>query len=185
MQKEYTEIELAALTSKGDKNACKELYMRYAARLYALCCRYSDDDEDARDLMHDAMIKAMGSLDRFKYRGEGSLYAWLKRMAINMAIDRMRKSKLRRISIDDAPEADIPEPTEEEALKLPREVMLGMISRLSDERRTVFNLYCIEGCSHKEIAELLGISEKGSASVLAKARNQLKKEITEYVTRHE
>ena len=73
-----------------------------------------------------------------------------------------------------------PEPTDEEVEKIPQEKLLEWISKLPELRRTVFNLYCIDGYSHKEIGKLLGISEKGSAGVLAKARKQLKEEIRKY-----
>lgn len=76
---------------------------------------------------------------------------------------------------------DIAEPTEEEILAIPQEKMLEWISQLPELRRAVFNLYCIDGYSHKEIAKLLGISEKGSAGVLAKARKQLKQKIFQYI----
>lgn len=73
------------------------------------------------------------------------------------------------------------EPTEEEIITIPQEKLLEWISRLPDLRRAVFNMYCIDGYSHKEIAHLLKITEKGSAGVLAKARKQLKKEINNYL----
>lgn len=75
----------------------------------------------------------------------------------------------------------MPEPTEEEMAGVPQEKLLEWISRLPRVRRAVFNLYCIDGYSHKEIAGMLGISEKGSAGVLAKARKQLKEDIRRYM----
>ena len=75
----------------------------------------------------------------------------------------------------------IPEPTEEETVAVPKEKMREWIYELPDLRRTVFNLYCIDGYSHKEIALMLGISETGSSSILAKARKQLKEKIQQYI----
>ena len=76
---------------------------------------------------------------------------------------------------------DIPEPTEEETVAVPKEKMREWIYELPDLRRTVFNLYCIDGYSHKEISQMLGISETGSTSILAKARKQLKDKIIQYL----
>jgi RNA polymerase sigma-70 factor (ECF subfamily) len=76
---------------------------------------------------------------------------------------------------------NIPEPTEEEMITIPKEKLRDWIAELPDLRRTVFNLYCIDGYSHKEIGEMLGISETGSSSILAKARKQLKGMINEYL----
>ena len=71
--------------------ARKVLYNRYAARLYPLCCRYTKDSDAGKDLLHDALIKAFDKIGGFNYRGEGSLYAWLRKIAVNMAIERIRK----------------------------------------------------------------------------------------------
>ena len=80
---------------------------------------------------------------------------------------------------------DIPEPTEEETVAVPKEKMREWIYELPDMRRTVFNLYCIDGYSHKEISQMLGISETGSTSILAKARKQLKEKIQKYLQEQE
>lgn len=158
----------------------EELYRRYAAKVNTLCCRYTDSPEDAEDLMHDAIIKALDRISTFTYSGSGSLYAWISRIAINLAVDRIRRRLLRFMPIDLWPRDTIPDPTEEEMEAVPLEKLLEWISSLSDTRRAVFNLYCIDGYSHKDIGKLLGISEKGSAGMLAKARKQLKEQIRRY-----
>ena len=86
-----SERELVALCSKSDRSAFKELYTRYAAKVLALCFRYVNDREEAEDLMHDTMLKVFGAIGRFNYKGEGSLYAWIRRIAVNLSIDRIRK----------------------------------------------------------------------------------------------
>ena len=181
MKENLEEQELARRCSERDDMAISELYMRYAARLLTLCRRYSSDSDDAEDLMQDALIKALDKISTFTYRGKGSLYAWISRIAVNMALSRIRKRKLRVLSLSSDNVPDIPDPGEEEMVKIPQDKMLEMISGLTDVRRAVFNMYCIDGYSHREIAEALGISEKGSASTLAKARGQLKKAIREYL----
>ena len=179
-----TEQELARLCTAGDREAQGELYSLYASRLYALCYRYVADRDDAQDLMHDAMIKAMDSFKSFSFTGEGSLYAWLRRLTVNIVIDRLRQlSKLRLVPLDSTIEPNISEPEEDDVDSITAQVMLDMIAALPDVRRTVFNMYCIDGFSHKDIAAVIGITEKGSASILAKSRAQLKNAINEYLKR--
>ena len=179
-----SEQNLASKCAAKDREAQGELYARYAARLYALCCRYIGTKEEAQDLMHDSMIKAMDSIKSFHYSGEGSLYAWLRRLTVNTAIDRLREmSKLRIVPLDSTMEPDFPEPDEGDVDNIPASVMLQMIAALPEVRRTVFNMYCIDGFSHKEIADAINITEKGSASILAKSRAQLKNAINEYLKR--
>ena len=180
----FSEQHLASKCAVGDREAQGELYERYAARLYAVCCRYIGNKEEAQDLMHDSMIKAMESIQVFRYSGEGSLYAWLRRLTVNTAIDRLRQlSRLRIVPLDQEVGPDFPEPDESEVDNIPASVMLQMVASLPEVRRTVFNMYCIDGFSHKEIAQAIKITEKGSASILAKSRAQLKNAINDYMKR--
>jgi RNA polymerase sigma-70 factor (ECF subfamily) len=179
-----SERDLASRCTDKDREAQGELYARYAARLYAVCCRYVSDREEAQDLMHDSMIKAMDTIRSFTYNGEGSLYAWLKRLTVNTVIDRLREvSKMRMVPLDSTMEPDYPEPDEDEVDNIPASVMLQMVASLPEVRRTVFNMYCIDGFTHREIAQAMNITEKGSASILAKSRAQLKNAINEYLKR--
>lgn len=179
-----TEKELASRCAANDREAQGELYERYAGRLYAVCCRYVGDREEAQDLMHDAMIKAMDTIRSFRYNGDGSLYAWIRRLTVNVVIDRLREtSKMRIVPLDTTMESDFVEPEDEDVDSIPVPVMMDMIASLPDVRRTVFNMYCIDGFSHKEIADAIHITEKGSASILAKSRAQLKNAINEYLKR--
>ncbi|MBR5934866.1 MAG: RNA polymerase sigma factor [Bacteroidaceae bacterium] len=180
-----SEIDLALKCVRKDQKAQGELYTRYAGRLYAVCFRYIGNKEEAQDLMHDAMIKAMDSIRLFHYSGEGSLYAWLRRLTVNVSIDRLReKGKAQIVPLDLTMEPAVSEPQDDEdADNIPAQVMLDMVASLPDVRRTVFNMYCIDGFSHKEIAEAINITEKGSASILAKSRAQLRNAINEYLKR--
>lgn len=181
----FSERELASRCVNKDREAQGELYSQYASKLYALCFRYIGNREEAQDLMHDAMIKAMDSIRLFHYSGEGSLYAWLRRLTVNVSIDRLReKGKALMIPLDMTMESAVSEPQDNDDVdNIPAQVMLDMVAALPDVRRTVFNMYCIDGFSHKEIALTLNITEKGSASILAKARTQLKNAINEYLKR--
>lgn len=161
-----------------------ELYRRYAARIYTLCRRYAGDDE-AEDLMQESLIQALDKIQSFQCKGNGSLYAWICRIAINKALNQIKRRRWTMVSLDFWAYDNIPEPTGEEIDAIPQEKLLEWIAGLSDLRRSVFNLYCIDGYSHKEIGEMLGISEKGSAGVLAKARKQLKQTIHKHLKESE
>ena len=181
MFKELDEAQLAAGCRRGDSGAAEELYRRYAASLFALCRRYTSSLEDAEDLMQESMIKALDKISQFDFKGAGSLYAWISRIAINMALNNIRKKKSQPIAEDQSIMDVVPDPSVDKMESIPQEKLLEMISLLPESRRAVFNLYCIDGYSHKEIGKMLGISEKGSAGILAKARAQLKKEIYRFL----
>ena len=174
--------ELARLCARGDEKARHELYTRYAAYLFALCIRYVGDRELARDLMHDAMIKIFDSVG--KYKPTGSLKSWCGRVAVNMVIDHLRKSRrLETVSIDQTQEK-IPEPQNEEIAKIPKTELMRMVGQLPETKRVIFNLFCVEGYSHKDIAEMLNIKEKTSSSLLFKARAQLAENVRDYIRRN-
>ena len=178
---ELSEQDLAKCCSQRDRQAEDELYRRYAARVYTLCRRYAGDDDEAKDWMQDTLIQALDKIHTFHYTGNGSLYGWISRIAVNKALNQIKRHRWRTVSWDYWSQDTLPEPTEEEMETIPQEKLLEWIARLPDERRAVFNLYCLDGYSHKDIASMLGISEKGSAGVLAKARKQLKEEIRRYL----
>jgi len=178
---ELDEQALARACSQRDRLAEEELYRRYAARVYALCRRYLGDEEEAKDLMLESLVRALDKIGDYHYQGQGSLYAWISRIAVHKTINQIRRRRWRTVSLDFRAGADIPDPTEQEMEAVPTEKLREWITELPEMRRAVFNLYCIEGCSHKEIGKMLGISEKGSTSMLAKARKQLKEKIREYL----
>ena len=179
-----SERSLEVLCARGDPSARKELYLRYAGRLHLVCCRYSDTTEAAKDLLHDAFIKAFDKIGGFRPAGEGSLYAWLRKLTVNLALDRIRRQHISLIPLQDMRSQDLADPPDEEVERIPLPILLEMISSLPPERRAVFNLFCIDGWSHREIARALGISEKGSAAILYQARKQLKEKIYDYLNVH-
>ena len=188
MRKSFlTEQELALGCARSDRDAQAELYTRYAGGLYALCLRYIEDREEARDVMHDAMIKAMDNFKSFRYVGEGSINAWISRIAVNMAIDRLKESsRFRQIPLEQVSGDEIEnalEPDAEYVRSVPDDVLDEIIASLSPVKRTVFNMYCIDGFSHKEIAGKLGITERGSTSIMAKARANVKNALMSYLNK--
>lgn len=181
MYKELNEQELAGYCCEKDPKAEEELYKRYAARVYTLCRRYMSNDDDAADLMQDTLLQALGKMQTYTYRGEGSLGAWINRIAVNKAVSLIKQRKRRALFLERWGRETSVEPSPEEVEKIPEEKLLAWISGLPDVRRAVFNMYCLDGYSHREIADELGISEKGSASMLTRARKQLKREIVRYL----
>ena len=134
--------------------------------------------------MQESLIQALDKIQTFN-GSKGSLYGWISRIAINKALNQIKRKRWRTVSLDTWAPDTIPEPTEAEMETIPEEKLLEWISRLPGLRRAVFNLYCIDGYSHREIGQMLGISEKGSAGVLAKARKQLKEAIRLYLNGQE
>ena len=176
------DIELAKLCARGDEKARHELYTRYAAYLYALCIRYVCDKEQAHDLMHDAMIKIFDTVG--KYKPMGSLKAWCARVTVNMVIDYLRKSKRMNLQPLEPTLERIPEPANEDVAKVSKQELMRMVGELPETKRVIFNLFCVEGYSHKDIAEMLHIKEKTSSSLLFKARAQLAENVREYIRRN-
>ena len=176
------DIELAKLCARGDEKARQQWYTTYATYLYARCIRYESDRELARDLMHDAMIKIFDTVG--KYRPTGSLKSWCARVTVNMVIDHMRRSKHMETVPLEPTQEKIPEPQNEEVAKVPKAELMRMVGELPETKRVIFNLFCIEGYSHKDIAEMLDIKEKTSSSLLFKARAQLAENVREYIRRN-
>lgn len=173
---------LAERCKTGDNEARRELYIRYGGRLMGICMRYVGDRASAEDLLHDCFLKIFGAMDRFTWRGEGSLRAWMERIAVNVSLEALRhKRRLHYpVTVDRLPER-YEEPTTEEVTQVPYDVLQRMIAGLPDGYRTIFNLFCIEELPHKEIAGLLGISEKTSSSQLFRAKALLARRIKEYL----
>ena len=181
------EQELAVGCRRGDNKARRELYERYAGRMLALCQRYVGSREEAEDLLHDGFLKLYSSFDKFTWRGEGSLRAWMERVMVNIALQYLRRSDVlnQSASMDTLPLESYDEPEPETAERIPQQVLLKFISELPAGYRTVFNLYVLENKSHKEIAQMLGINEKSSASQLVRAKAVLAAKVREWIKQNE
>ncbi len=164
----------------GDNKAMEWIYRRHVRYLYALCSRYITDDEDIKDVLQDAFVKIFSSLNKFKYRGDGSLKAWMARITLNETLTFLRNSsRLSFASIDDTG-MDIPDNAPVETEGIPTDILHQFVRELPDGYRTVFNLYVIDDKSHKEIAAMLGIKQTTSASQLFKAKAMLARKIKQY-----
>lgn len=179
---EDKERGLVEQARKGDRGAMKLIYDCYSRYLAATCSRYLPGESDLRDVLQDSFVKIFSSLDKFEFRGEGSLKAWMRQVSVNEALKLIRRRKRNdtveyKWDLPDTQEEDDPEP---DVAEVPPSVIQKMIQALPEGYRTVLNLYAFEEKSHKEIAGLLGISESTSASQLHRARALLARQINEY-----
>lgn len=177
------ELELSEKCRRGDTLARKELYERYAGRMLGVCIRYMGDRELAQDILHDGFLKIYSSFDKFTWRGEGSLRAWMERVVINTALQYLRKNDILDRSTEIEEYQDMYEDPESlDVERIPHQVLMKFISELPEGYRTVFNLYIFEERTHKEIAQMLGINERSSASQLSRAKATLAKRIKKFLS---
>ena len=172
--------ELARRVCAGDMAAAEQLYRRHARYLTAVCSRYLANDEDVRDVLQEVFLKAFSSIARFQPRGEGSLRAWLARIACNECISHLKASS--RLTFTGLGEDCTHLPCEEpEVESVPAQVLQGLVRSLPEGYRVVLNLYVMDGKSHREIAHTLGITTGTSASQLHKAKRALAASIKQYL----
>lgn len=176
-QKEiYNEELLFNLVRKGDEQAMRMLYCRSVRYLSAVCSRYIYEEEDIKDVLQDAFLKIFASIKSFEYRGEGSLKGWMTKITLNETLTFIKNNS--RLQFVELKQEEIDKLDEEPNTEgIPPAVIHSMIRELPDGYRTIFNLYVIEGKSHKEIAELLGIKPDSSASQLHRAKAMLAEKI--------
>lgn len=158
-----------------DRKAQKDLYDSLSPKMYALCLRYMGDRDAAEDVLQDGFVTLFNKLDT--YSGEGSFEGWARKIFVNTALMSLRKRDVLRGAEDVEAAASVrsDDPTPMEDIGYAE--LMKMISELPPGFRTVFNMFVIEGYSHKEIAEALGISENTSRSQLQRARMELQKKI--------
>ena len=173
----YTEAELISGCARGDRTAQRMLYERYASVMYPVCVRYLGR-EDAKDVLQEAFLTVFDKIGT--YKGEGSFEGWMRKIFINASLMQLRKTDvLRRTDdIDESPE--VAGPVEHGVMEqIGTKELLDLIAGLPAGLRSVFNLFAIEGYSHAEVGELLGITEQSSRSQLSRARSLLQKKIKE------
>nr|WP_214460491.1 sigma-70 family RNA polymerase sigma factor [Flavihumibacter fluvii] len=156
----------------------EELYKRFAPKMYAVCLRYAGNNDDAQDLLQEGFIKVFRNLAKF--RNEGSFEGWIRRVFVNTSIEHYRR-KVHLNSISDQDEKVIEDASVSVLDQLAERDIIQLVRELSPGYRAVFNLYVIEGYSHKEIAEMLHISEGTSKSQLARAKSILQKKVADYL----
>ena len=164
---------------KQDAQAQGELYKQYASKLFSLCLKYSKNYAEAEDNLHDAFITVFSKIGQ--YNNKGSFEGWLKRIAINTALQRYREDVGVYDIVNEGNLEDVSIDFSDEDLNI--DFLLQIIQELPDRYRLVFNLYVLDGYSHVEISELINISTGTSKSNLARARLILKDKIEAYRAR--
>ncbi|HZX74089.1 MAG TPA: RNA polymerase sigma factor [Cyclobacteriaceae bacterium] len=171
-----TEVELIERCKKRDRHAQKRLWDQYSAKLFALSCRYIKDRMQAEDVLITSFTKIFEKVDQFK--SEGSFEGWMKRIVVNESLTYLRTNKNMYLETDIKAADSEPDYNKLES-QLGEEDLMKMIEELPAGYRIVFNMYVIDGYSHKEIAEQLGISENTSKSQLSRARAILQRTLIE------
>lgn len=174
-RKAADESRLVELCRKGDRSAQKALYDRLAPRMFPVCIRYMGDKEAAEDVLQDGFVTLFSKLD--SYSGEGSFEGWSRKIFVNTALMSLRKSDVLKESEDIGTAWEVRSDSTSAIQDIGYKELMDMIAELPPGFRTVFNMYVIEGYSHKEIGEILGISEGTSRSQLQRARSMLQEKI--------
>lgn len=169
-----SEYDLIQGCLADNRRSQEALYQKFSPKMYAICLRYASNSDDAADLLQEGFIKIFKNLQKF--RGEGSFEGWMRRVFVNTCIEHFRK-KVYLNSITESEERTIEDYSANALDNLAEKDIVQLIQELSPGYRTVFNLYVVEGYSHKEIGDLLQISEGTSKSQLARAKMLLQKRV--------
>lgn len=160
---------------KGDRAAQKALYDRLAPRMFPLCIRYVGDRSLAEDILQEGFITLFTRLE--SYKGEGSFEGWARRIFVTTALMSLRKKDALKMSEDLEAARGLKTETVSQVQNIGYKELMELIMTLPPGFRTVFNMYAIEGYSHKEIAQMLGITETTSRTQLSRARIWLQEKI--------
>jgi len=166
--------ELIKECKRNNIKAQSEVYQLYAGKLFALCLKYSKNYQEAQDNLQDGFITIFNKIEQYNFKG--SFEGWLKRIVINTALQKYREKNVLNLVTEEIPEKESLE-IEDEDENISLDFLLSIIQELPNRYRVVFNLYVLDGYSHKEISELLEISEGTSKSNLSRGRIILKRKI--------
>lgn len=170
-----SERELLEACKRGDRTAQKKLYDSLAAKMFAICLRYMGQRDAAEDVLQEGFITLFSRLD--SYSGEGSFEGWARKIFVNTALMELRKKDALKMSEDLETAWNVSSDGVSQVQSVGYHELLKLIASLPPGYRTVFNLSVIEGYSHKEIAQTLGITEVTSRSQLHRARVMLQEKI--------
>ena len=177
-----TESDLINGCLNDDRRMQEELYRRFSPRMYAVCLRYAGNNEEAEDILQEGFVKVFKKLGSF--RGEGSFEGWIRRIFVNTAIEHFRRKRYLQ-PVTEKEENTIEGKYLSALDGLAEKDILALVQQLSPGYRTVFNMYVVEGYSHKEIADMLNISEGTSKSQLSRAKVILQDMVKEFIEQHE
>lgn len=173
-----SETDLIRGCIAGERRMQQELYDRFSPRMYGVCLRYAGNAEEAQDILQEGFIKVYKKMD--SYRGEGSFEGWVRRVFVNTAIEHFRRKTYQQ-PITEQHENTIEGKNISVLDNLAVKDIMKLIQDLSPGYRTVFNLYVVEGYTHKEIGDMLGISEGTSKSQLSRAKVILQDMVKTYI----
>ena len=162
------EQQLVKSCLKGDRSAQKQLYATYASLMLGVCYRYTKSMSDAEDILQEGFIKVFKNLHQFRF--EADLGAWIRRIIVNSAINYLKKSSRYQAELSFSDTSLHPVSNDNPSLLLDGKELAELIRQLPPGYQTVFNLHAVEGYSHVEIGEILGIHEGTSRSQYARAR---------------
>jgi RNA polymerase sigma-70 factor (ECF subfamily) len=170
-----SEAQLVKNCLAGKADSQELLYRRFASRMFGVCLRYAKNKMEAEDIMQEGFIKVYQNLKHF--RNEGSLEGWVRRIMVNTSINYYKSNLkyLQTLDIDDCTNHESVSVAATDNISL--KTLLNLIQKLPEGYRMVFNMYVIEGYSHREIAETLGVSENTSKSQLSRARKVLQEKL--------
>lgn len=172
IKKSRSEEKLIEACRKGDRKSQRELYEKYSPLMYSVCRRYVIELQEAEDILVCGFTKVFNKIDQFK--GDGSFEGWIRRIMVNESLTYLRRNKSMFLEVE-IEKAEREPDYQQMHNQLEVEDLYKLIDQLPTGYKTVFNLYAIEGFSHKEIAEQLGINENTSKSQLSRARVHLQK----------
>ena len=174
---ETIDLQLIDLCIKGDRASQKVLYNRLAPRMFPLCIRYIGNREMAEDVLQDGFITLFTKLG--DYKGDGSFDGWARKIFVNTALMSLRKKDALKMSEDLEAIRGMKDDLPSQNQNIGYKELMELVMELPPGFRTVFNMYAIEGYSHKEISDTLGISETTSRTQLSRARIWLQNKIKE------
>jgi RNA polymerase sigma-70 factor (ECF subfamily) len=174
-------VELQQLINacqNNDRKAQKLLMETFAPYLFAISKRYMRDEQEAKDVLQDAFVSIYGNINEYKSEA-GAFKSWIRRITVNAALQKLRKTYRKREVMTETIHDDrsvVPDVYD----KFNADDLMGVINKLPDMYREVFNLYVIEGFKHKEIAEMMNMQESSSRAVLARAKKQIRDQLSNF-----
>ena len=172
-------VEVVDRCIKGDQKAFYEIYKLYSKAMFNICYRIVGNQEEAEDVLQEAFVNAFQKIH--SYQGKASFGAWLKKIVVNKAISFLRKQQIEMVELEDRFEPKSDEQVDDIDLVMKVETIRNAIQKLPNGFRVVFSLYLLEGYDHKEISEILEISESTSKSQYNRAKKKLREILKEEV----
>lgn len=173
-----TDSDLIEGCIKENRKMQYELYQRYAPKMFGVCLRYASNNEEAEDILQEGFVKVFRKITSF--RGEGSFEGWIRRIFVNTAIEHFRRKNYLQ-PITEREENTVEAKSLGVMDQLAEKDIINLVQKLSPGYRTVFNMYVVEGYTHKQISDLLGISEGTSKSQLSRAKIILQDLVTKHL----